>query len=193
MAEFAEGDLKRLASLVAHGLSDEQISSALGQDEATIRLAKEDPVYKAAISEKLLENFEGEIDRVTGWDNVETKAVNGLSEVLAWNKNPDFLLKTAAIANRAVRTKANTARNMLDATRIGQVVVLQLNQRFVTGLNGQLDLTIEHGRELPAKKQIDTPNPRMVENFLLRDTGRELAHPRDSEVLDAEVLGELEL
>lgn len=191
MAEFKDGDLERLAALVAHGLSDEQITSALGIDDDTLKLAKHQPAYREAYQKKIIGNYEDEIARVEGWDGLEKKAVDGIAKVLEWNQNPDYLLRVAAISNKAVRMKANVASQTLDATRVGQVVVLQLNQHFVNHLDGQLDLTIARTRELPQKKQIDTPNPRMVERMLLAGTDRELTHARDHEMLDLEAIDEL--
>ena len=188
-SQFELQDLKRLASLVAHGFPDEDICDALGIDEATLAEAKEEVEFKAAMLEKKQQRLQEEVERVEGWDGVELKAVNTLQEILRHNKNPDFILRTASFANRAQRRPISQRNKPIGDGTIGSVIVLKVSQNFVNGTGPSK--VIEHRGErgeIP-KKQVSIPTPRIVEKHLLSeitdvDELKKIGHEFDLSKLD---------
>lgn len=170
MADFLDEDLQRLASLVAHGLSDEQICDAMAIAPQTLKLAKDEEVFKLALSAKKVEYYEKQIVANSGWDAIEETGISKVLEAFKWNTDPVFALKAAETANKMLRRTPNGKQNApIDASAVGNVVMIQLNQRFVSGLDGMLDVTAHKSKPLPPKRQTDMPTPKQVQSLLLED------------------------
>lgn len=164
MSQFEKDDLLRIASLVMHGLSDDDICDAVGISPQLLKVMREDPDFTEAYAEKKLEAVEREIRMNEGWDGIEDLAIAKVIDSFKWNSDPDFALRAAMAANKM--TRRSRAPATLDANNGSHVVTITLNQQFVTTLDGTLDVQEKRQKTLPPQRRSDLPNPQQVQNLL---------------------------
>ena len=112
------------------GVPVEEIQEAQGlEDYKDIRL-----ILGAAQASSL-------VDRDYSWDGIETTALKGLAKQVAQSRDPEFLLKAAAIANKAQRRMAVAKDNVLDPSNGAARVPLRLTERLIRKMNANGDLT----------------------------------------------------
>lgn len=77
------------------------------------------------------------VERDTGWDGLENVALRKLNKRVAQESDPDFLLRVAAVANRAQRRTTPPKESVLDPSQAAARVPLTLTRRYTEKLNGQ--------------------------------------------------------
>lgn len=139
----------------ACNLSSGRISQILGEDE-----------FKNVYAQIVTNDVEKAQTLNEGWDALEEQAIGGLLQTLQFNKNPDLLLRVAAVANKAQRRGTNN-RIPVDPASIGTKVVINLQQNFVNKLeqNVQAGIISSAPKQLE-HKQLNMMAPGSVEKLL---------------------------
>lgn len=166
--------LEKIAKMIVFGVPQNQIATACGISESRISQIKDTEEYKLAEQVVASEQFEEEQLINQGWDGVEALGINRVVQALKNNPEPEFALKAAAIANKAVRR--GKFRNNPIAQSAGVKAVINLNQTFVNRVNKDSNDMIEH---LNAnKKTTNFLAPDKVQALLMTDsaTGEAMAH-----------------
>lgn len=171
--DLAAADLatcKKAGMLAAYGLHDRAIADALLLSGEQIQAIKQTEEFKLAYSSGAQERAQRAIDLEEGWDLVETKALTTVLETLQHNRDPRFALNAAFTANRAQRRSPAGNGRVIDASRAGNVIVLQLNTNFVQNKEENdghrtIDVTPERRGQL-LRKHHDVPTPKKVAGLL---------------------------
>jgi hypothetical protein len=163
---------KKVGSLAAYGMNDRAIADALLLSAEQLHFAKTSEEFKQAFSTAAQSRAERVMQLEEGWDALEEKALGTVLETLEHNRDPKFALHAAFVANKAVRRSPASNGRVIDASKVNNVIVLQLNQKFVqkvqvTDQNAVLDVSpiVERQRQLPRKSH-DVPTPKKVSNLL---------------------------
>lgn len=155
-----------ISNLLFQGASLEDIGRVVGLAAADIKdLQDNNAEFQAIQSEILREKHESDTTRDQGWDRLEETALANVLETMQWNKDPEFALKAAMIANRANRRTARPANQALQApANAGSRAVISLNLAFIQRLqSGALQ---PRTLEMVPNKQSDVLSPTTVENAL---------------------------
>lgn len=81
-----------------------------------------------------------QVETDSSWDHVENLAVGKLAKYVQQSKDPEFLLKAAAVSNRAQRRLSPNKDRVLDP-RNGEVrVPLKLTERLIMKMNAAGDI-----------------------------------------------------
>lgn len=71
------------------------------------------------------------LDSDDNWDSLEGKAIHNLGKIIEHNRDPDFNLKVASVANRAQRRHRAPTSTPLDPNNAGKTVNISFQKRFV--------------------------------------------------------------
>lgn len=85
------------------GMDDDTIREVIGCEKAELGEILNDPLYREVRLIIGAAQAESTIDLTTGWDKLEQHAVTNLVNRVKVSQDPDFLLKVAAVANKAQR------------------------------------------------------------------------------------------
>lgn len=136
------------------------------------------PEYKEVKQLIALELAQYSADTDISWDALEYKALQKLNKTAELIQDPEFHLKVAAVANKAVRRHRNGGVEVLNPAAVGARVNLTLTQRFVE------KLTDHNGaaKEVTQERRVDIeqaaqhrPSAKEITSFLLPT-----AHKKDS-------------
>lgn len=170
--------LEKIASLILHGVPLEQVADAVGLSLGRVAQIKEEKEYGEIYQKLASEHFEKYQDMNDGWDLVESMSQAVLLENLKWNKNPDFALKAAMVANKATRRGQHANNQPIPAGRAGAAVIINLNTRFVTGKE-TLDISAHpQAQTIDGKvqsKQINMMPPTQVEQLLRPEAEKDIS------------------
>lgn len=161
---------QQIAGLMAYGISQTQIAETLGLSDGRISQIKVDPRFAPFHAEALAENLGKNKELDDGWDSIERQALTVVIDNLKYNKDPEFALKAASLANRANRRGKST---VIDPQRAGDRVVINLNQAFVTRMQevqttpkSTTILDVDAEPKPREKKQQDLLSPKSLERLL---------------------------
>jgi hypothetical protein len=124
--------MEKLVRMELAGISRAQSAMALGVSESRVSQLLESDQCKEMLQQVSTENFEQNELVNKGWDSVETMSIARVVSALKHDPDPEFALKAAAIANKAVRR--GTHNNTPIAQNMGVRAVIQLNASFVDKL-----------------------------------------------------------
>lgn len=159
---------KKAGSLSAYGLGDRQIADALLLNEGQVAWAKSTQEFRDSFAVAAQSRAERAIELEEGWDALESRALATVLETIEHNRDPKFALHAAFVANKAARKSPSSAGRVIDAAHSGNVIMLQINQKFVTKIQtgetqATLDITPAGDRLVPLpKKSHDVPTPKKV-------------------------------
>lgn len=121
---------EKIANMEIMGVMHTGIAGVLGVSEGLISqiVAKEE--YQQIKGVLLATKYEDAEKGDSNWDKLERMAVDNLINTAGWNTDPDFLLRAAAVANRAQRRGRMTNNDPLP-NQMGKRVVVNLSQVFV--------------------------------------------------------------
>ena len=157
-------NLEKIARMALFDVSQKQIAYAVGVSEGRITQIMTSSDYQKVYADLSSEYFENNQTLNEAWDKTEAIALDNLLVMLEWNKDPDLMLKIAAMANRANRRgqTANTPLNGMDGVR----AVIHLNQTFIERLQ-QVSITrASRDDEIP-QKDINVMTPGDVERSFI--------------------------
>jgi hypothetical protein len=101
--EIRQELFSRIAKYEIMEVPDGQIARALGLNEKRLQQIRELPDYQAVVERLQIEALEQAQTLNQGWDAVEDEALGTVLETLRANPDPEFALRAAAMANKAVR------------------------------------------------------------------------------------------
>lgn len=159
----AQEAIGRIAKMDFAGVSERQIAAACNIPVATVMTIQETPKYKVLLAEIASESFD-KIDVLNGgWDMVENMAMNKVVEHLGKVVDPDYALKAAAYANKAVRRGRHS--NEPISVLPGQQAVINVSLAFADKLQQVFTISPREATEL--KKKDDNFLPAKAVNTLL--------------------------
>lgn len=127
-------------------MDSESIAEVLGVSALEVEEVKLDSLYKEVRVYVGAVHAQQRIDQTAGWDAIEGLAIEKLVERLPFEKDSEFLLRVAAVANKASRREAKPG-GVLDPSRVNGRTAITLTQRLVTRLTNAGRETVEE-REL---------------------------------------------
>jgi hypothetical protein len=169
---------EKIAAMALHGFPQTAIAEACALSDGRISQIMSDPAYQAIYAAKAADAFEEQQLRNQGWDAVEDRALSVVVKNLEWNKDPEFALKAAMIANKANRRGSLPgAAPLYAAQAAGARVVINLQQKFVTKLTAPEDSSKTVNAE--ATEIAEGLAGRKVTNVLGVNSIRDMFTPRD--------------
>lgn len=127
------------------------IAEILSCEQHELQEVLDDELYKRVRGLVAAIHAQQNVSQTAGWDSLEAMALEGLVKRVKFNNDPEFLLKVAAVANRATRKVAPAAQNVLDpGLRAGRTTIT-LTQRLVQKINAKGDTVQEETRQLSIK------------------------------------------
>lgn len=162
--ELRQELFSRIAKYEIMEVPDGQIVRALGlKDDKRLQQIRELPDYQAMVERLQIEALEQAQTLNQGWDAVEDEALGTVLETLRANPDPEFALRAAAMANKAVR-RGNRGNQALPGGAVAATVI-NLSTTFVQRLQ-QLNLQVNYpagvagGASNDANgKRVDTLDP----------------------------------
>ena len=127
------------------GMDDEAIREVIGCEQSELSEVLNDPLYREV--RLIIGGMHAQqgIDQTTGWDKLEQLALKNLVRRAELpNVDPEFMLRVAAIANKAQRRhQAGKEAGVLDGT--GRTAKISLTTRLVRSFNrsGEETQTVE--------------------------------------------------
>jgi hypothetical protein len=125
-----------VAKSIVLGLDVDTIAATLGVEKAELEELIEDPLYKDVRLLVGAEYMQARVERDTGWDGIEQKALTNLAKRVERETDTDTILRIAAVANRATRRTAPPKEAILDPSQVSHRVPLTLTRRYTEKLNG---------------------------------------------------------
>lgn len=124
--------LEKIARMAYANIPQTQIAAAMSVTEGFISQIMESAEYKTEIDKIVAEKFEESQLVDQGWDGIEALGIRATVEALQHNPDPDFALRAAVVANKAVRRSQH--RNQPINPDLGARTVVHLKQVFVNKL-----------------------------------------------------------
>lgn len=112
------------------GSDSESIREIIGCTDAELLEVENDPVYKEVRIFIGAVQASSRINQTVGWDFIEDTAISKLAERIPHERDSEFLLKVAAIANKAQR-RHGQQQGVLDPTHTNGKTVISLTQRLI--------------------------------------------------------------
>jgi hypothetical protein len=134
MAEISKAQYARVAKMLSLGVAESDVAEVVGVTPAAISQLKTRADFAEVFSAEMSRVYEEQRELNEGWDSIEKKALRVIDDNLKWNKNPDFALRAAMVANKANRR--GSQNQPIDVGRMGSRAVVQLNVAFVNKLQG---------------------------------------------------------
>lgn len=126
----------------ALGLDSETIAHSIGVPKEEIEELMESQDYKDVRLLVGASMLQDRVERDTGWDGIESSAVEKLSRRVKLENDTDTLLRIAAVANRATRrTAPHKEAGPLDPSQAGHRVPLTLTRRYTEQLGADGTVT----------------------------------------------------
>lgn len=161
---------RRVAALAAFGLLDQQIADVQLLTVEQVIVCKKCDEYIEAYAKSVNERMQMQMDLAEGWDAVEERALSQVYQTLEYNRNPQFALLAARIANQAKRSQSQGQdQRVIDNAPVNNVITLNLNKVYINNVQkSEIPIVNQEKRALAdiPKKRFDVPNPKQVENLL---------------------------
>lgn len=141
--------LEKIAKMVMVNVPQNQIAAACGVSEGRVSQLIATQEYKAIEQEVAVAKFEESELINQGWDSVEALGVKGTIIALQNNPEPDFSLRAAVVANKAIRR--GTFNNNPIPQSAGVRAVIHLNPTFVGKLQQNFEISAERVNGLAEK------------------------------------------
>lgn len=183
--------VEKIAKMVMANVPQNQIAAACGVSESRISQLMETNEYKSIEQEVAVLKFEESQLINQGWDSVEAMGVKSTIIALRNNPDPEFALKAAVVANKAIRR--GTFNNNPIPQSAGVRAVIHLNPVFVDKLQQSFEVSEKKMNLLTEKpKDSDFLPAADVHNLLgLGNDGKvienNVATPVTSPEIDAEL------
>lgn len=130
------------------GLDSKTIADLLGVEEIEVQQIQQSEIYKSVRLLLGAEHAKGMVETDMGYDSLEKMAIENLMKRIKTDRDPDFNLKVAALANKANRRVMANKNHVLDPSTGGAQIPLQLSKRVVQRINS------DGSREVETTQQI---------------------------------------
>lgn len=160
--------IDRIAKMDFAGVPVRQIAAACNIPNAKLAELQETEKYKTTLAEVGAESFDKADVLNGGWDMVENLAMNKVVDHLNRLPDPDYALKAASLANRAVRRGQNNTNNPI-AIQPGQQAIINVSLSFADKLQ-QVFTVNPHATKKLKKKDDNFLPPKDVNELLMKKT-----------------------
>jgi len=167
--------LEKIANLVLNGVPQVQIAASCGVTESRISQVVATDEYKAVEQRLAVQYTEQQQIINGGWDAIEEHALTHVLKAMQANPDPEFALKTAAIANRATRRGAINQQPGVGSA--GVRAVINLNATFVEQLQQNFSIADTRGSRPRDQKRVNMMSVADVENALTVRSPQAQAQP----------------
>lgn len=157
--------LEKLAKLAYDGASTKSISQCFNVEESQILEIIETDEYKKQLSVITVENLEQAQLLDKGWEGVESFAVSRVLNELQHNPDPDFALKAAQVANKAIRRNGTMRQNTPIQVNNNLQAVINIQPAFAKTLQDNY-LVEDVSKKKFEKKITNALNPAGVKKLL---------------------------
>lgn len=141
--------LEKMARMAHAGVSQIQIASVVGLSEGRVSQIMDSQEYINQISAIEAESFE-QMDLMNrGWDGIEERSLAIVFDHLQGVPDPDFALKAAVVANKAVRRGQHVNKPI--QIQAGLQTVIELNATFIGQLQQNFQVEERKIEKLPLK------------------------------------------
>lgn len=144
IAEDYEKLVNQFAELRTNGAPKQVIMDALGLTEDDFSKLSSREEIKEAVTKAEVERAKTSAVFDTNWDTVEDLALKSVARELQINPDPEFALRAAAVANKAVRRRREDAKlaaqNSLSyGTQVNtnNIAILNLSKNFIQQLQAE--------------------------------------------------------
>lgn len=141
--------LEKIAKMVIANVPQNQIASACNVSEGAISQIINTENYKKIEQVIAVAKFEESQLINQGWDSVEALGVKTTILALQNNPEPDFALRAAVVANKAIR-RGTHANNPIPQSA-GVRAVIHLNPTFVDKLQQNFEISEDKAQALAEK------------------------------------------
>jgi hypothetical protein len=131
------------------GLDDESIRDILGCEAGDLAQVKADPLYEKIRLIVAATHAQTSIDQSSGWDHLENLYLKRLIERAPLERDPEFLLRAAMVANKAQRRVGHSANG-------GTLNPAERNGRTAITLTRTLVQRIQQGGRVVEAQQSET-------------------------------------
>lgn len=179
--------IEKLVTLRMQGVPDNQICDLYSLTAPEYEKIQKDEEYIDLLCEKTTEGLVNQHERNAGWDDVEDQALVNVLGHLEKDIDPDFALRAAAVANKAVRRRAN---NTPVTGAAGVRAVISLSTQFIDKVDG--NMVIQHRQvalEQSAERIVDMPDMQQAMEILRPKTEAQLADQKDMQELMGKLQG----
>lgn len=143
------GKLEKMAELQYAGVSQVQIATVVGLSEGRVSQIMATAEYGKQVSEVEMANYEKMEQFNRGWDGVEDLAVATVLEHMQGVPDPDFALKAAVVANKAIRRGGNGNKPI--QIQAGLQTVIELHANFVGQLQNNFNVAPRTTKDIERK------------------------------------------
>lgn len=155
--------IERIAKMDHAGVSISQIAQACNIDDVKLVELMETPKYKEALASIAAETFDKMDVLNGGWDMVENLAMNKVVDHLQRAPDPDYALKAAALANKAIR-RGKHENNPIGLQPNNQAII-NVSLQFADKLQQNFQINQTEVKELKKKDDNFLP-PKSVSRLL---------------------------
>ncbi len=160
--------LMKLARLAHGGTSMKAISQIFNVDESKILQLIETSEYSKSLSEVAGEEAEKAALLDKGWDGIEELAMSNVVNALRHNPDPDYAIKAASLANKAIRRNGVHGMKQNTPIQVNQNLQAVIHIQPVFAKTLQENYLVEDVKEVAkAKKVVNALNPAAVKNLLM--------------------------
>ena len=159
--------IDRIAKMDFAGVPEKQIAAACNISNAKLSELQKTEKYKISLAEVGTESFDKMDVLNGGWDMVENLAMNKVVTHLQHAPDPDYALKAAAFANKAIRR--GQRNNDPIAIQPGQQATISVSLSFADKLQQTFVINPHATKELKKKDDNFLP-PKAVNELLMKKT-----------------------
>lgn len=130
---------ERIANMMVLQVEHDQIAEAMGVSLEILEQIKIREDF-TKVFDRVVKQYDEQLEIDTDWNTVESRALGIVKDNLAWNKDPEYALKAAGIANKAARR--NGGGNQPLPAKVGTRIHINLSGSFVDQmkiLNGDME------------------------------------------------------
>lgn len=164
------------------GMTNDQIQEVIGCEEFELQAILDDQLYKDVRLFVGAAHSQQTLSQTLSWDTAEDLALEQLVKRLPYERDGDFLLRVAAVANKAQRRHKGNDQNVLDPSRAAGGRTITLTRRMVqqfTRDDGSETRAIEHRLSIHDGSM---SNPKFEEVDALLDVRTRPALPQRVEI-----------
>lgn len=174
----------RIAKMDFAGVPERQIAAACNISITKLSELQETGKYKDVLADIAAESFDKQDILNGGWDMVENLAMNKVVAHLEHAPDPDYALKAAAFANKAIRRGQHS--NTPIAVQPGQQAIINVSLSFADKLQQAFTINSQPVKELKKKDNNFLP-PKAV-NALLTKKDKQVQAEISADIGDLSLL-----
>lgn len=161
-ADVKDRIVERVATLLAMGVRQTQIATAMGLSEGRISQLASSEEVQAKRAEIEQERLERDDELNQGWDAVENESVATVLQYVRQANDPEFALKAASVANKAARRHQSSLGGPINGHPNAHAVI-NLSAVFIDRLQNMRIGPVEIDKEM---HRIDALPVTQVERLL---------------------------